>query len=716
MPFAFDFLEDGRVLEWTVTDDGAEPTVVDDYTPRIFVGPRDPEADIDLVPLRQFYERHPDVLGTEVVERRPGFRRDIERVLAVDVSHVDRVTSLARQARQLDAYPVGDLACYNVDFTREFRYCLERGVDPTPTGDLTTLSLSVPVTETAGDTYETLTVAGDTVTGSPATILDAVTAAVEARDPDVLVCSTADIVPTLYSMADQVGNEFSLSRWPDVEYQQLAGQSTYTSYGRVGHSPARYNVSGRAIIDESATFLYDETNLAGVLDLVERSHKPVQELAWASIGTVLTAIQVREATARGVLVPWNSWRHELFKSMDTLHDADRGGFIFAPDTGVHEDVHELDFSSLYPNIICTRNVSPDVIRCDCHRDRADVPGLDYAICDDQGYLVDVLEPIIEDRDAIKAAIREERATDDPDKDRLSALEGRSDALKWILVACFGYQGFANAKFGRIECHEAINAFAREILLDAKQRLEAGGWEVVHGIVDSIWVKPAPDVSAGDRSDLDTLAAEITDAAGIDLEYEAAYDWVAFVPRRDDSAGALTKYFGQLADTGKYKIRGIEARQRSTPPFVEAVQRECLDCLDEARAPEPVLQRLQAAITRLQAGRVDPNRLAEQVRVSKPVDAYTQYTHTVAALERAHDQGLAVNPGQEIRYVVVDDTKASRDRVALAHEDIDSYDASYYETQLVRAVESVLSPLGWDQTDVRQWLTDTVDGTLEAYAE
>jgi len=70
--------------------------------------------------------------------------------------------------------------------------------------------------------------------------------------------------------------------------------------------------------------------------------------------------------------------------------------------------------------------------------------------------------------------------------------------KWILVACFGYQGFSNAKFGRIECHEAINAFAREILLTVKQRLEAGGWRVVHGIVDSIWVTPDPDVDDSQR--------------------------------------------------------------------------------------------------------------------------------------------------------------------------------------------------------------------------
>jgi len=421
----------------------------------------------------------------------------------------------ARQARQLSAYPVGDLACFNVDSSREFRYCLEIGADPTPASELSTLRLSVPVTETSNDVYGELSVAGDAVTGSPTDILTAVQEAPDAHDPDVIVCSTSEIVPTLHEMAtDADVDDFSLSRWPDVDYQQLASRSTYSGYGRVGHSPARYKVHGRAIIDESNAFFYGETNLDGVLDLVSRSKKALQELAWASIGNVLTAIQICEAHNRGVLVPWNSWCHEFYKPMWTLHDADRGGFIFAPEVGLHENVHELDFSSLYPNIICTRNVSPDVIRCSCHSDRDDVPGLRYSICDERGYLVDVLQPIIDARDEIKAAIRREKDRDNPDDERLAELEGRSGALKWILVACFGYQGFSNAKFGRIECHEAINAFAREILLTAKQRLEAGGWRVVHGIVDSIWVTPDPDVDDEDREDLKALATASTEEVEI----------------------------------------------------------------------------------------------------------------------------------------------------------------------------------------------------------
>ena len=314
MAFTIDFPDDDRVIEWNTTVDGAIPTERDDYTPRFYVAARDPDADPHLTTLQSVYEQHPSVVATEMVTRRPSFRRDEETVLAVDVAHIDRVTPLARQTRQLSDYPIGDLACFNVDFSREFRYCLENGVDPTPACELSTLRLSVPVSETSNEVYGELSVAGDTITGSPVEILNIVQAALEDYDPDILICSTSEIIPTLHEMATEAGvDDFSMSRLPNMGYQQLASRSTYSSYGRVGHSPARYNVPGRVIIDESNTFFYGETNLDGVLDLVSRSKKPVQELAWASIGNVLTAIQICEAHDRGVLVPWNSWRHEFYR-------------------------------------------------------------------------------------------------------------------------------------------------------------------------------------------------------------------------------------------------------------------------------------------------------------------------------------------------------------------------------------------------------------------
>ncbi|WP_224450575.1 type B DNA-directed DNA polymerase [Haloprofundus salilacus] len=699
MSFKFDYL-DGDVLEWSLTPEGADFTRNTSYEPTIYISAH---SDGDLEEVSEVFRRHPKVTLAHLVEERVGFRHDSKPVLRVDVVDLEAVTDVAYEVRGWRK--PGEYRCYNVDLSREFRYCLEEGVSPIPDGDLTVLDISIREAQLASGQITTVELGDETVNGTREEVLEAISNRLSVDDPDVLLLNTSEVIPKLYQQAEQVGNrEFELGRLPGC--QQLAGESTYASYGKVGHSPARYNLPGRVIIDRSNTFMWNQTNLDGCLDLVERSGKPLQELAWSSIGNILTAIQIREARKRGVLVPWNSWRHEQFKTMRQLHEADRGGFTFAPKVGLHEDVHELDFSSLYPNIIVTHNVSPEKIRCECHEGREDVPGLGYCICDERGYLPDVLEPLIEDRDAIKAELQE---TDDPEREK--ALEGRSNAIKWILVSCFGYQGFSNAKFGRIECHEAINAFAREILLDSKQVFEQNGWEVVHGIVDSIWVRP---LEGETQTPLDELAEQITKDVGIRLEYEAAYDWIAFVPMRDSDAGALTKYFGKVADEDEYKYRGIECRQRSTPAFIEEAQKDLVQVLDEHREPEWVCDRLKLWVKRLQRGDVESEQLLINNRVSKNIDEYSQNTRNVAALERAEDYGLSRSPGESVSYVVVDDEKQSRDRVALAHEEISQYDVEFYRTLLVRTAESVLSPLGWRRSAIERTLTGSKNSKLSAF--
>ena len=84
----------------------------------------------------------------------------------------------------------------------------------------------------------------------------------------------------------------------------------------------------------------------------------------------------------------------------------RGRFTFAPDVGLHEDDRERDSSSLSAKVIVTRNMSASKIRCECHAGREDVPVIDCWICDEQGYLPDVLKNwLIEDRDQIRAEVR-----------------------------------------------------------------------------------------------------------------------------------------------------------------------------------------------------------------------------------------------------------------------------------------------------------------------
>jgi DNA polymerase II len=56
---------------------------------------------------------------------------------------------------------------------------------------------------------------------------------------------------------------------------------------------------------------------------------------------------------------------------------------------------------------------------------------------------------------------------------------RQTAIKWMLVSRFGYLGYKNARFGRIEAHEAVTAFGRGKLLRAKEMAERKGYRMLH---------------------------------------------------------------------------------------------------------------------------------------------------------------------------------------------------------------------------------------------
>ena len=698
---------DTGVVEWHTTAAGVRTVAAPEYTPTMYVGGNETA----LTELSARLTDDPKVVTLAVEDHYTSLgASDREAVLRIDTARERDIRQVAVEIRhhhEPTAFQPATFRLYNVDFSPQFRYCLETATAPVPTRDLRTVRLDLSESARAAGRVEDLVIDGEQVAGDAATTLRVLDERLRTTDPDVLCCSTAELVPLLETAAHEHGlDDFALGRREG--YEQLAGASTYESYGQVGHSPTRYAVPGRAIIDRANSFMFDKGGLAGILDLVERSWKPLQETAWGSIGTILTAIQLREATSRDVLAPWNKWEPERFKSVDQLHDGDRGGFIFAPDVGVHENVTEVDFGSLYPNIMCEWNISPETIDCDCH-DRADVPGLEYSLCDSRGFIPDVLRPLIDDRAAYKERLAE---TNDPDE--REQFQQRADALKWILVSCFGYQGYRNAKFGRIECHEAINAVARELMLNAKAHLEEGGWRVVHGIVDSLWVTPR----TSDPEPITTLCEEISAACGIPLEHENEFEWVAFVPKRDSEAGALTKYFGAVRDPSPaddpYKIRGIETRQRSTPAYIAAVQEQLIERYAETRQPEAVIAALQARLAALQTGDVPPEGLVETARTSQPLEAYTQATLTVAALERLREQGLSRSPGQDVEYIVVADDATGTARVRLPHESPTTYDVDYYSQSLIRACVSVLAPFGYDERSLRQELRETTDQTLAAY--
>jgi DNA polymerase-2 len=275
---------------------------------------------------------------------------------------------------------------------------------------------------------------------------------------------------------------------------------------------------------------------------------------------------------------------------------------------------------------------------------------------------------------------------------------RQNALKWMLVTCFGYLGYKNARFGRIEAHEAVTAYGRDKLLTAKEVWEAAGFTVLHGLTDCLWVKKPGMTNA----ELQGLCGKISGVTGVKLALEGVYRWIVFpASRQNPQRPVATRYFGVFQD-GALKVRGLMCRRRDTPPFVRQAQEALLAHLAAAATPEalaalqPELEDLCADFRqRLREGRLPPQDLVITRVLSQPVEEYRVDTPTALAARQLQRAGVSLLPGEKVRYVhreVQGGPKETRVQAAPFVAALDDYDTGLYLKLLDRAFNEVLLPL------------------------
>jgi DNA polymerase elongation subunit (family B) len=540
------------------------------------------------------------------------------------------------------------------------------------------------------------------LTGEESSVLRGLVEELGASEPDVLLTQGGDAfdLPWLYRRARACGlapDEFVLGREP-APFAAARRARSFESYGRILHRSALYPLPGRFHIDRENSFLFDDAELAGLVDAARLARLSLQTVARQSPGTCFTAMEMAQALRGGVHVPWKKNRPESFRSGEALVAADRGGVIYLPPVGVHDRIDEFDFASLYPHIMVRKNLSAETLECACcPRSPVRAPGLGYRSCTRvRGLIPRTLEPLLERRLAYKAAIG--RPGTPPAK--AVELRRRVKMLKWILVTAFGYQGYRNARFGRIECHEAINAYARDLLAALAVEAERAGYRVVHGIVDSLWLRPLDPERPPDPEEFAQSASERFD---LPLGYEGRYRWIVFLPAVTHGLGVPNRYYGRYAD-GAFKLRGIGSRRHDTPELLRRVERELLDLLGRARDAEEFRTLLPRALARadlfareVRRGRWPVAELLVTHRIGQAPGEFVTFTDSVAALRQLEHAGAVREAGEKVRFVVLDRASRSfRDRVRAAEllNGDERYDVGAYLELLARSVETLFAPFGW----------------------
>ncbi|MEW6719168.1 MAG: DNA polymerase domain-containing protein [Thermodesulfobacteriota bacterium] len=529
---------------------------------------------------------------------------------------------------------------------------------------------------------------------------------VDAHDPDLLVTEYGDdfILPRLLALAARLRFPLNLGRAAlpagrGGDAVRRTRERSYFSYGQVVFRAAGHYLDGRWHVDARNSFLFADTGLQGLVELSRLSGIPLQRMARSSPGTAISAMQMATAVRRGILVPFKKREPEAFKTALELVETDKGGLTYLPRPGLHENAGELDFASMYPSLMVRYNISPETVNCRCCAgDALPVPGIPARTCRRRiGLVPGTIAPVLAKRSLLKG--RQKAAADPAERE---ALRRRQTALKWLLVVCFGFLGYKNARFGRIEAHEATTAWGREKLLSAKEVAEGAGFSFLHGLTDALWVKR----EGATEDDYRRLAETITEETGMPIALEGIYRWIAFLPSKGNPrVGVPNRFVGAFAD-GEVKARGIAMRRSDTPPFVAELQRELLRRMAEARgigelrAMLPELQEaVEAAALELREGRVPPEALSVSRRLSKEPQRYVAATAASEVARELSGRGVALRPGSRIRYLLTDEGGRSARGAGKQHgraagflDGSESPDLRRYEAMLREAAEELLGTM------------------------
>jgi len=497
---------------------------------------------------------------------------------------------------------------------------------------------------------------------------------VDRTDPDLLVTEYGDdwLLPRLLALAARLRAPLPLGRAPRTPDDVFAvsrnrgtgfrpagpdgvrsgRERSFVSYGRVIFRAAPHTLSGRWHVDARNSFLFAETGLPGLVELSRLSGIPLQRVARTSPGTAISSMQVATALKAGILVPYKKREPEAFKTGVDLVVTDKGGLTFLPRPGAHENVAELDFASMYPSLMDRYNISPETVNCACCRPGLPVPEIGAHTClRRRGLVPDTIAPIL-----VKRRLLKERQKAATTPEARECFRKRQTALKWLLVVSFGFLGYRNARFGRIEAHEAVTAWGREKLLSAKEIAERDRFAFLHGLTDAIWVKR----EGAAEEDYRRLSERITRETGMPIALEGIYKWIAFLPSRRNPLVAVPNRFVGVFGNGEAKVRGIALRRSDTPPAVAALQRELLGrmakagSLRELRAMLPELHEIvDAAVSELRGGRIPIEELAIARRLSKAPEQYVANTAAAAATRELCGHGVNLRPGSKIRYLLAD---------------------------------------------------------------
>ncbi|MDR2829652.1 MAG: DNA-directed DNA polymerase [Methanobrevibacter sp.] len=262
------------------------------------------------------------------------------------------------------------------------------------------------------------------------------------------------------------------------------------------------NLLHYALDDVISTLKIAEMTLPLSLELTRIVGQPFFDITRMATGQQAEWYLVRKAYEYDEIIP-NKPSGEQVSSREK-NEKNIGGYVKEPKKGLHENLVQFDFRSLYPSIIISKNISPDVllkklsngeyvknIVSEQIRDRDPnldnfniVPSYNHKFGKKPlGFIPSVIGNILSERIRIKKQVKNSE-----DETEEKVLNVQQQALKRLANTMYGIYGFSRFRWYSFECAESITAWGRDYIQETIKKAEEYGFKTIYADTDGFYAK------------------------------------------------------------------------------------------------------------------------------------------------------------------------------------------------------------------------------------
>jgi DNA polymerase I len=416
------------------------------------------------------------------------------------------------------------------------------------------------------------------------------------------------------------------------------------------------------------------------MDLATVSKLPLDDVVNGTTSQLVDSILIRLADRNQVGVPMTMRTSEEAEAIE-------GGYVHEMTTGLYHWVLTLDFRSMYPSMIISKNICFTTL----HPDGSIVSPTGAKFLDKSvriGLLPQILRQLMDERAATKKAMREANTSEEK-----QYYDGLQEAIKILMNSFYGVLASSFYRFTDPKIGASITSFAREATKNLISKLEAENLKVIYSDTDSVFfLSPHPNLDESVRLGKDIV--ERFSSGDMVLEFEKIME--PFF-----SHGMKKRYVGKMVwPREELIVRGYEMRRTDSFDLQSEVLSKVFEKVLEGDNQGAVTY-TRGVIDDLTKGKIDPSKLV----ISRSVREESQYKASenminVRVYKKLKELGYEVVPGMKVSWIVTD----SRSHPQKFEPWVQGRplpqgtrpDYRYYATRLAATISRVTDSFGWDE--------------------